>query len=108
MLAFTGTTGDPDYGETHHSFETAYNVGSWNYNGVVGIMSFESEADYYSFNAYSGDRLAIELKDISSTYDHNLELYDQYKTKLYSSKVGNNSNRVIRFNVSYSHGLTLL
>lgn len=102
ILAFAQITNDPDYAETHHSFETAYNVGTWNYKSVVGIMSSESDADYYSFNAYSGDRLAIELKDIPSTCDYNLELYDQYKTKVYSSKTGNKSNRVIRFNVSNS------
>jgi hypothetical protein len=62
-------------------------------------MSSESDADYYSFNAYSGDRLAIELKDIPSTCDYNLELYDQYHTKIYTSTIGNNSNRVIRYNM---------
>ena len=99
ILAFAGTTGDLDYTETHHSFETAYNVGSWNYKNVIGIMGSESDADYYSFNAYSGDRLAIELKKIPSTCDYNLELYDQYKTKIYTSTIGNNSNRVIRYNM---------
>jgi len=99
ILTFAGTTGDPDYAETHHSFETAYNIGTWNYKSAIGIMSSESDADYYSFNAYSGDRLAIELKDIPSTCDYNLELYDQYHTKIYTSTIGNNSNRVIRYNM---------
>ncbi|MBZ9618549.1 pre-peptidase C-terminal domain-containing protein [Clostridium estertheticum] len=99
ILAFAGTTGDPDYAETHHSFETAYNVGPWNYKSSIGIMASKSDADYYSFNAYSGDRLAIELKEIPSTCDYNLELYDQYNTKIDTSAIGNNSNRVIRYNM---------
>ncbi|MBX4262845.1 hypothetical protein KTC96_24465 (plasmid) [Clostridium estertheticum] len=56
-----------DYAETHHSFETEYNVGAWNYKSAIGIMGSKSDADYYSFNAYSGDRSAIELKEIPST-----------------------------------------
>jgi len=97
ILAFAGTTDDPDYAETHHSFETAYNVGMWNYKSVIGIMSSETDTDYYKIYVSAGDSLAIELKDIPTSCDYNLELYNQYKTNIASSSKGHNSNRIIRY-----------
>lgn len=95
-------SGQYDENESNDTFATAYNMGAWKYNYLLGTISSTADNDYFKFYASQGDRFALNLKSIPTNCGYQVTLYDANQNIVNTSTKGNSSNQIIRYIVPQS------